>query len=167
MVAFTAGSKVRASDINAALPIFGLVTADQTKISSTLLSDITGLAFAVAANSTYVFDAFVAYDSDATADLTMSSSVPGGSSGSWAMYGLGTATTGSIGVLDGRRVLMGTGMSVGGSAAFSSALVCTPRGVITTTGTAGTVQFRFAQLASTATNTIIKAGSWVRAVKVA
>lgn len=167
---FLAGQKLRASELNAVIPIFGVVAADQTKTSNTTLADVTGLSVAVEADSTYALDGHIAYDAGATGDLKMAFTSPTGTTGSWGLYGLGTSTTGSVGDVDGHRIDGFTASdtaTAGGSASFSGFMVAPIRGVVITDSTAGTLQMQFAQNTSNGTSTIIKVGSWIRIVKIA
>ncbi len=169
MTAIPAGAKVRASELNAALPIFGRALADVSVTSSTTLVNAdTGLAVALEADSIYVWDAYIAYDAGATGDLKLAWTVPAGVTGHWAGLGLGTGTAGSIGDMSAIRAAgygSGNTLSYGGSASFSGLLALRAVGFIDTAGTAGTLQLQFAQATSNATATILKGGSWIRVVK--
>ena len=130
MTSLTAGAKVRASVINGALPLYGRVTSDTTVTSSTTLVAATGFAIALEASSIYVADGYMAYTAGATGDLKVAWTGPTGITGHWCLYGLSTASTGSIGDIDARRQTAygtGTTQAIGGSDAFSSALACLPR----------------------------------------
>jgi hypothetical protein len=163
---FVAGQKTRASELNEVVAVMGYVTSDQTKTSSTALADVTGLSVALEANRLYALDGYIAYNAGATGDLKMAITVPSGTTGHWALYPIAVASTGSIGDLDARRQdAFGDAntQSAGGSdAAFGSTLLCLPRAYLDTSGTAGTLQFRYAQNTSNGTSTIIKTGSWIR-----
>lgn len=170
MVTFYAGQRVQASDLAGALPTLGRVVADVTKTSSTTLTDATGLAVLLDANSFYAIDCYLAYVAGATGDLKVAFAAPAASAGHWALMPLAASTTGSGGILDGTRQ-SGFGDSVtqvaGGSDALSGALLCQPHAYVATAGTPGLLQVRFAQNVSSATATIIKAGAWIRATRLA
>ena len=169
MVAIPAGAKVRASVLNASLPIIGRALNDVSVTSSTTLVNAdTGLAIALEADSIYLWDAYIAYDAGATGDLKLAWTVPASTTGHWCGWGLSTATTGSIGDMVAIRAAgygSGNTLSFGGSASFSGFLALQARGYIDTAATAGTLQLQFAQNTSNATATILKGGSWVRVVK--
>lgn len=167
MTSFPAGAKIRASELNRALPLYGSATADTSKTSNTTLGDATGLAVALEADSIYIWDAYIAYDAGATGDLKLAWSVPSGTTGHWCMWGLSTATTGSIGDMVAIRATSygATTLTLGGSASFSGFLAARGAGYIDTAGTAGNFQLQFAQNTSNGTSTILKGGSWVRVVK--
>jgi hypothetical protein len=169
MTTIPAGARVLASEINAALPIYGRCTTDTTKTSSTTLGDVTGFAIALEASSTYVMDGYIGYTAGATGDLKIAWSVPTGTTGHWCPYGLSTASTGGVGDLDARRITAygdANTASIGGSDS-PTALGCLPRLFVVTDTTAGDMVLRFAQNTSSGTSTIIRVGTWIRAVKVA
>lgn len=164
---FLAGQKLRAADLNDLFPVLCRATADTSRTSSTTLLNATGLAATLEANTAYLIDGYLAYDAGETGDLRAAFSIPAGASGHWSMLGIGTGTTGSIGDTSAVRAsALTTAIAVGGSAAFSSALVALPRGYVLLGGTAGAVQLQFAQNTSSGTPTTIRAGSWLRFTKV-
>lgn len=172
MVAIAAGRKIRASELNDAIPLFARSTADLTKTSSAALADVTGLAIAMTASTVYALDGYIAYDSGPTGDLKLALAAPTGTTGHWALHGIATTATGSIGDLDVRRV-NGFGDSntrtLGGYDADPGlgTLMGTLRGYVVVASTAGNLQVRFAQNTSNATSSVLKAGSWIRLTKIA
>lgn len=170
MTSLSAGAKLRASDVNAALPIYMRASADTTKTSSTTLGDVTGMSLALEASSTYVLDGYIAYTAGATGDLKVAWTVPTGTTGHWCLFGISSASTGGVGDLDARRIDAygdANPQTIGGSDAGSSLVACQPRLYVLTSTTSGTMQMRFAQGTSSGTSTIVRIGSWIRAVKVA
>jgi hypothetical protein len=167
---FYAGQRVTAADLAGALPLLGWVKTDVSKISSTTLADATGLAVTLAASATYAIDAYLAYVAVEAADIKISLSAPEGSTGHWGLMPLAAATTGSLGNLDGTRQ-SGFGDSVtqtaGGSSVLSGQMMCQPHAYVVTSGASGLLQVRFAQATSSASPTLIKAGSWIRALRLA
>jgi len=146
----------------------GSVTVDITKTSSTALADATGLAVQLDANSFYAIDGYLAYVAGATGDIVVALSAPAASTGHWALFPIVASSTGAAGSFDGRRN-SGFGDSVtqvgGGSDSLSGSMLCQPHAYVATAGTAGLLQLRFAQSVSSATATIVKKGSWLRATK--
>jgi hypothetical protein len=162
---YAGGQKIRASELNKALPILARCTADTTRTSSTTLTDATGLALSLEADALYGFEGYLAYDAGETGDFKVALSVPSGATGHWGLYGLATASTGSIGDLDGRRQQAfgdATTQAVGGSNSFDNRVMCPLFGYVAT-DVAGTLQVRFAQNASSGTSTVVKEGSWLAA----
>lgn len=167
---FVAGQKVRASDLNSGLPVFARVASDVTVISSTTLVDITGLVVALDADALYAWDAYLAYSTNATADIKIAWTVPSGTTGSWSAFGLHTTAAGTVGDVVGFRADAygdANTIGLGGSDTLSGTTVARPCGFIDTAGTAGNFQGRFAQNTSNANNTTLEAGSWLRAQRIA
>lgn len=167
---FTAGQKLRASELNAefALTQYGFATGDITKVSSTAMSNITGLSFSLAANSRYLLDGFVSYYSIDGVDLRLAFTGPAGMTVSWGCTGLVTAATLQAGDTD------FASFETYGDAAFQvvntetdTALIVRPGGYFATGATTGTLQMRFAQNVSNAASLVIKRGSWLRLYKAA
>ncbi len=170
MVTFYAGQRVQAADLAGALPVLGSVTADITVTSSTTLVNATGLAVPLAANAFYAIDCYLAYVAGGTGDIKVALSAPTSSTGHWALMPLVSSATGTSGSLDAtRQAGFGDGVTQlgGGSDSFSGAMQCHPVAYVATAGVAGVLQVRFAQGASSATSTLVKTGSWLRATRLA
>lgn len=166
---YTAGQKVRASQLNAGQPLFGYVTSDVTVISTTALVDVTGLSVPVEASAVYAWDGHFAYNAGATPDIKFAFTIPTGATGTWGLYPLIQGSTGSSGSVEGFRLDAYGDANVqgaGGSDSLGNALMCNPRGVLITSTTAGTFQARFSQVNSTASNVIVKTGSWLRLTRI-
>lgn len=170
-MAFFAGQKVRASDLATGVTtVTGMSTSDIAVASSTTLVNATGMSFPVEANSTYLWRAYVAYNANEAADLKYGWAVPSGSTGHWAEIGIDTSedvTTFGRGRATMARFDGYGDSNTGSSSGRDTALLmaCMPAGVLFTAGTAGTFQMRFAQLASNATATVVKSGSYIWAVR--
>jgi hypothetical protein len=131
-------------------------TADQiANVSSTAFQDVTGLGFAVNANTSYVFDAWIPInDSNTTADLKYTFTTPAGSTiaAITSYFTSATAVTNCNISTSGQTCAKTTGNSTNGFIQM--------KGQVTVAGTAGTVQFRFAQNGSSPTSfPIIKKGA--------
>jgi hypothetical protein len=159
MTDLPAGARLLASEINAALPIYMRASSDTTKTSSTALGDATGMTLELEASSTYVMDGYLAYTAGATGDLKVAWTVPTGTTGHWCLYGLYARRITAFGDANTQ--------SIGGSDSLSGSLAALPRLYVVTSTTAGDITMRFAQNTSSGTSTIIRIGTWVRAVKVA
>jgi hypothetical protein len=137
-------------------------TADQSVTSSTTLINDTHLKFAVAANETYIFQVFIwAYSANTTPDLKLTITGPSGSTIAFSpstYYATADGTT-----------ALGTVNTGGGS--FNTFVDANERnqlyfGSILNGGTAGDLQFQWAQNTSSATATTVKAGSYIYGIKV-
>lgn len=172
---FVAGQKVRAADLNSGLPTFARVASDVTVISSATKVNITGLSLAVEADAVYAIEGWIYYQSSPTADIKFNVTLPASAVATMGFYGpppTGTpfaATTERVNYTDmGVFASSGGDYQHGGDTAFAGVWASVkPSGVLVTAGTAGTLQFTFAQNTITAVNTIIKANSWARISRLA
>lgn len=153
---------------------FAHKTADQSIASSTVLTDDTHMALALPAPGTYQVDAVLMFSGAAAADIQVA----------WAYTG--TLTAGfraargpNIGITDALgATAQGVRQAAAGatSAAITSAV---PYGVdgtnwsaafecgVVVVSTTGTLKVQWAQVVSNATATIMRAGSFLRARRVA
>jgi hypothetical protein len=181
-MAFTVGQKLLASQL---ATIQGLVanglsvptgvgaiidpycTADTTVNNSTTLVNVTGLSASLEANAKYSMDGFIAYTSGATPDIKFAWTVPSGATGWWAAWSTSTAAAGTVGsVVSFWDTTFTAAQSAGGSDTLSGNCSCLPHAYVVTTN-AGTIQLQFAQNTANASNTIVRAGSWLRFRRVA
>src|SRR3982751_1157963 len=96
---FTAGQKIRASDLNAGIPTLSRMTSDVSVISSTTYVDATGMSLPMEANSVYALDGFLKYRSATAADIKFILLGPTGAGGSFGIHGVvqaAVATTGDF-----------------------------------------------------------------------
>lgn len=170
---FTAGQKLRASQLNGALPILGRNTSDITVNNTTTQVNVTGLALALDANATYVLDGWIYYETNPTADIKFGVTMPSGATSvmSWRGPPVGTAPVVNqerINYIDSGAFAPGN-YSLGGDDEFTGAVWITaePKGYITTSSTAGTFQVIVAQNTANASNTRVKANSWIRVFRIA
>lgn len=124
------------------------------------------LLFAVAANELWVFEAVIYYFTDTTADLDMGFSAPSGAGGGWSTTGVSgnqgfNMATGSTAALR----AFGTTATLGGSGT-STYNAIELRGLCEVSSTAGNVEFVWSQDVSTATDTGIYAGSYIKSRRV-
>jgi hypothetical protein len=131
--------------------LFAYKASTETVASSTTLQNDDDIVIAVAANSVYHFELDMTWFADASPDIKYGWSVPSGATMQWS-----------------------NGSAVGGATTLTEASVKTEnggtkltriRGEITTVGTAGNLQFQWAQNSSHATGTQVKAGTNIVALK--
>jgi hypothetical protein len=146
-------------------PISAVKSADTGRTSTTTLASDPHIVLAVAANATYLLDGWFEYDGAFGAgDLKMDWSLPASAALRWAPFGNASGdttqkhTTGSVeaGV---------TTASVGTYGVGATRNAVAPRGYLTTGATAGNATLRWAQNASNATATTLRAGSWARLLR--
>jgi hypothetical protein len=137
-------------------------SSDQTVTSSTTLVNDSQLKFAVAANETYIFQAWLyTYAADGTPDIKVTFTGPSGSTVLWSssqvIFNAAAATT-------------LTSVNPGGTSAdlFVDAnnRAIQLYGTILNGATAGDVQLQWAQNTSSANGTSVKAGSSIFGIKV-
>ncbi len=138
------------------------LAADVTN-NTTTLANVTGLAIALVANSTYAIDARVMFQTAATnTGLRLTQTVPGGAThvAQW-----NTPTSLTARTLANQRAADTGAASTGVDAANANTLA-TGSFLVITGATAGNLQIRFASEVG-GSNTVVKAGSNLVAIKVA
>lgn len=121
----------------------------------------------LAANATYILDGDIIYYAAVGADLQAGWSAPAGSTMEWSSWAPSASHTGSPayeGVLKFESRNISQTQAWGGTGAIIHAM---PRGCLQTSGTTGTLRFRWAQQAAVADSNIVYAKSWIRLQRVA
>lgn len=138
-----------------AVPILKLKAAAESVISSTTLQDDDDLFIAMSINSTWAIQGFInASCASAASDFKMAFTVPTGST--FRIFAQNTAAVNTFEfTASGGSTGFALDTALQGQVWFSGYVKCG--------GTAGNLQFQWAQLASTATNLFVNAGSWLRA----
>lgn len=151
MVTFNPGQILEADDLNAALGIRKYKTADETVNNSTTFQNDDHLFAPVEANAVYSLDLYVVYSSGATPDFKQVFTAPAGTTleASFFDYNGGAFAWAATGALGSVTALAGTGAN----APFII------RGTLFVGGTAGTLQWQWAQNAANASDTIVRKGS--------
>lgn len=140
-------------------------TSNQQVTSSTTLVNDTQLVLTLTANSIYMIDGFVAYDGAFNAgDFKADWSAPAGATIYWAVNG---PATGGGALYASNTVSIGTVQTAGTYGTGGAQTSLNPKGLVTTAGTGGSLQFRWAQNTSNATATTVYAGSWFRIQRIA
>jgi len=138
-------------------------SSDQTVTSSTTLVNDSQLKFAVAASETYIFQAWLyTYAADGTPDIKVTFTGPSGSTVFWSssqvIFTGGGATT---------LTVVAPGATAADFYVDANYRAIQLYGTILNGGTAGDLQFQFAQNTSSANGTSVKAGSSLFGIKVA
>lgn len=129
------------------------VTSNQTP------QDDDHLTLSVVAHGVYSVEACLEVTADPAGDVVMTFAAPSGSSGGWTPVGVTLSTTDGTGSIRLTKFAFGSTSSMGVTAA---GLFILPRGNLIVGDTAGSLTLQWAQAASNATATTIKAGSWLR-----
>jgi hypothetical protein len=138
-----------------------LLGADVTN-NTTTLANVTGLAIALAANSTYAIEARVMFQTAATSTgIRLTQTVP---SGATVVAQWNTPTSLTSRTLANQRAA-NSGAATSAIDTSNSNTLATGSLLVITGSTAGTLQIRFAS--STTSNAVVKAGSNLIATKVA
>jgi hypothetical protein len=175
MVQYTAGQRIRGSEINA-LPQMYRVTTPQICNNSTSLRDVTGLAFQAEVNGLYLVECFLAYHATEAGDIRFGWVVPSGTvqgdspvyTGSWwAMLGVEPGQSGGTpGALD-AAVLANLNTTHARSGDNSVPVFVMPIAFVQIGATAGTVKLQFSQQVTAVHDTTIRVGSCMRVSRLA
>lgn len=125
--------------------------------SSTAMQNDDELVLALEANVRYLFMAYINYQGAAAGDIQWDFTGPAGATGQAVV-----ASSEEADAVNSRDLFggpYGQGCS-GGTGTASDGMTIT--GSVITVGTAGNLQFRWAQLTSSGTATSVRAGSWLR-----
>ena len=134
-------------------------TAAETVNNSATLQNDDHLAFAIGANEQWAFEMFLAITSTTTADFRLSFTVPSGATIQIGGDISRNATSGAH--LDGAWLTGDGTTNINMNADVVNALRLS--GVVINGANAGTVQLQWAQGGAAAVDTIVQAGSWLKA----
>jgi len=140
-------------------------TAAAINNSTVLVPDATLTAPIVitGASSVYLFSCVVFYDSSTAADIKFAFTVPAGSL-RWGGMGLATGTAASSGDMTSSSIsTSGVALAFGG-AGVGTVVWWRAEGWLSATAS-GNIELSYAQNAADATNTTVRAGSWLRVTK--
>ncbi|MFJ9645019.1 hypothetical protein [Streptomyces sp. NPDC101206] len=159
-----AGQRLTAALMASILPQTVIKAADESVTSSTTLQDDNHLVLALEASATYVVEGALFYDGQFNAgNLKLTWSLPAGATFYWSAN---APATGGAAAYASNAVTSGT-ITVGTYGTGGSKTTAQVSATVTTTGTAGNMQLRWAQDASVGIATTIYAKSWLRAIRIA
>lgn len=141
------------------LPITATKAATESVTSSTTMQNDDELLAAVEASATYDVLLHLLYDSATAGDISIGWSGPTGATLNWGLIGVHVNETSSSTVANvsmQSRIISEIVDLGGGASTGTYGLV---HGTLITSSTAGTLNFRWAQRASSATATNVRAGS--------
>lgn len=161
----SAGAKLTAATLYSAItelrPLFARKTVDETIISNATLQDDDTLALAVVASTVYEFRLRAVINSGTTPDFKMGWTFPTGLTMTYDLFEgetLGTAAN----VIQGPYIQT----DVPPISTSGNDQPWIAEGLVVVDTTAGTLQWQWAQNTLTASNTIVRAGSYLRLRKV-
>ena len=141
---------------NDSVRVVKLLTED---LAGTTLVDDSELFYAVEANATYAFRAFIHAYAEAATDFRVSFTGPAGSTVTWATQSVSDTAALGIGPINVLPTAGGAAVRVGASGIGTT---MTPEGTIVTAGTAGLLRFQIALWNAPAEDPQIYAGSWLK-----
>lgn len=142
-------------------------TTDLTRTSTTTMANDPDLTIGVAANAAYALTGYIIYSQNlaasATTGIKIGWSGPASATLQWTSGGTDGPTS-----LTGQDV---TSQNISATRSLPSNLgtpmAAIPFGYLATVGTSGSLTFQWAQVASNATGTVVRAGSWIRLRRIA
>lgn len=146
-------------------------TADQTVTNTTTTALDTELVFGNVVPGYYEITGMIVVDSSAVADFRAAWQVPAGTDLTWTLDAFNTSASSTVSPVY-REPVVATaasglaGTTTSGNTASGTLLANMPAGVMRIT-TTGTVTFRFAQATAEATNTTVKARSYLCLTRIA
>ncbi|MEK7090533.1 MAG: hypothetical protein AAB930_03015, partial [Patescibacteria group bacterium] len=123
--------------------------------------DDTQLLLAMAANETWYFTLYMAHVGNSTADIKYGFTVPAGAAIRWACAGANVAPGGTLDIC----LSVTSSGSVDGTDGGNNERQVVLSGVAVTGGTAGNLQFQWAQNTATAVDTKVLTNSYLEAHK--
>lgn len=149
-------SVLDADELNAVLERMIRKTLDETVNNSNAYQDDDELVISVAADSLYRAHLHVVYSSGTTPDFKITGTVPSGATAPRWTWHSASATPAQTAALTTGVILDGTGADAPLDA----------YGLVDTGGTSGVLQIRWAQSTANASNTIVRADSFLSLTKV-
>lgn len=137
--------------------------ADEQVIASTILQEDDHLTLPVTAGGRYAIDAMLVTSGDPAGDLLLTLATPPGSTGHWTPSAITLGVSDGTGSIRLTRYDLGAPVGVGITA---TGLIVAPLGTLTA-GANGHCTIQWAQVVSSATPTILRAGSWLRLTRMA
>lgn len=155
----TAGLELTAAEMVQLMPITAVKLSDVAQASTTTLVNDAALFIPVAANASYEVSMFVIYTQGTVGQLKFGWSAPSGATFDWTCLGLVISVTAADnGSYTAQALTVSDTKTVGGA---STNTVLQVSGRLVTSSTSGTLNMKWAQSASSATGTSVKAGSFI------
>lgn len=162
MTAINTGDTPSGQQLTDAFPLFVRKAADSLPlVSSTTLQNDTDLLSAVAASTTYNVDLWMIINTGTVPDFKFGWTGPAGATFDWSVQ---EGTPGALAAVLQGPFTIASVPPINGAAADQ---IVVATGTLVTSVTAGTLRLQWAQNTSTASNTIVKAGSRLRLWKMA
>lgn len=160
VVTLSSGMQPTAAQLQLAYPDLAIKATDETVNNSATLQNDDELLLTVVANAKYRVDMHVIWNSNSTADWKWAWTTPTGLSGFFTATGF---PAGSATLYTGALPWSGTGSNEGQGADVYTKF----SGILITGANAGTLQFQWAQNTANASNTIVRAASFLSLLRMA
>ena len=160
-----AGERITASLLQGMIPQFVVSPADTTRAVTTNISADPYLSFSVTAGGLYLVEFDVLFGGVTAAGISTTWTVPAGTSGTRSAMGPGSSASGGSAANISLNLTAGvfsTVISYGCATNASTAYQVLREAAAFTASSTGTVSFNWAQTTSSATGTVVAAGSWGR-----
>lgn len=153
------GTTLTSGILASLLPDVATKTAVEAVTNSITMQNDDEMFLSVEANATYDVLLHLLYDSATAGDITIGWSGPSGAAMTWGMIGaqVNVTSSGTVPDVTMQTRIISEVQDLGGGASTGTYAVV--HGTLTTAGTAGTLNFRWAQRVVSATSTNVRAGS--------
>jgi hypothetical protein len=166
MADIRAGTRLKASTLNAIAPMVTVLTSSIIRTSTVTPSATAVAVTPLVAGATYAIRGWVPYTAPTAGDLRLALVGPAGSSGRWSVFGLTpTASTGYGDIVSSAQASYTAGLSVVVGAVDGGDLSAEIVGSITIGPTAGTLTLHAAQGTANATPATVHAGAWLSVLR--
>jgi hypothetical protein len=177
MPLYTAGQKIRGSEINA-LPQVYRTVSDQSKTDATY-SNVVGLSFPGEINAWYLIECFLFYHAHSSVDIKFKwAATPAGITGWWGADGITSDVTiaagppgvgGAVGVVNKQAIILPAAEhAYNGDDSASVDVLAKPVATMQLAAVAGTVQLQFCQrVANGGSPATLRGGSCMRVSRIA
>lgn len=170
LVNFAAGQRIAAADLNTAFDWtrYKYQTADETVNNTVTLASSSYLVAAVEANSGYIWRSEIIYTAATAADFKFNLDMPTGASARYVKWSAPTAVAAAATTLeiDGAD-MAGTSFTISaGALGVGTLMSMRAQCVLGTSGTAGNITVKFAQVTANASVCTLRAQSWFQITKV-
>lgn len=168
MAQFDTTTPMRATRLRDATGSISVLQTDVAIQSTTVYVACAGLAPALDGYAVYVLDGYIAYQSSAAGGIAFTFDVPPETYGLWDLHPVEQtvgAVEGSLEVIR-RDIQPGSGFSAQGAAGSGTSMMALVTGFVHNRGFPGALQLKCTQITSTGSTTVIRAGSWLRLIRV-
>jgi hypothetical protein len=164
MPTLSAGQDPTAAQWQTLLPIKAVKSIDETVNNSATLQNDDALVLAVNSTATYEVSGIIRYNSGTTPDIKFAWTAPASATFFWECIGLDTGASGVTGTVSRQALAIGDTVGIGGT---GNDLAASIKGILTVASTAGNLQLQWAQNTANASNTIVRANSYIVARQIA